>query len=67
MTIIIADELLEVFDVEPGHAAVDLPLAHARALELHVRTPEAARGGTLRAWLVADDDSWSHRLELALA
>ena len=59
-------EQLEVFDVESGHAAVDLPLAPELVLELHLRTVDAARGGH-RAWLVASDDSWSRRLVPALA
>ena len=62
---IIAHEL-EVFDVEPGHAAVDVHSTDRLVLELHVRTPDAARGGT-RAWIVAADDSWSCRLVPALA
>lgn len=62
----ISHELLEVFDVEPGHAAVDVRLTDEIVLELHVRTVDAARGGH-RAWLVTSDDSWSRRLVPSLA
>lgn len=58
---------IALFDLSPRHVVAELPeLPDGSALELHLRTPEEARGGPV-AWWVTADGRWAWRVVPASA